>query len=387
MVSMTGSQVSRVAYPLLVFSLGGSASTAGLVSAAALVPYIVLGIPAGVLVDRWNRKAIMIACDVGRFLTLLSIPLAATLGPVPPIQLVVAVALDSGFYVLFNAAQIAALPRIVGTDQVASALTQDQAALHTALLAGPPLGGYLFQSLGRTAPFLLDALSYGVSALALLFIRTELQDSPPQRAGPLLPEMGQGIAWLWNHPVARSLTLSTAVIFFAGNGSYLILVVLARHLGATAAGVGVVVAAGSVGGLLGSALSNPIARRLSFRSIVAGTVWLQALLLPLYIFAPTPLALALIASGIALVEAAADPVRYGYQIGLMPDALRGRINSAASTVVFVPMWLGSAAAGLLLDRFGSAAAVSAFAALLIAPALLLSASRDIRQIGKVSPPT
>ena len=381
---MTGSQVSRVAYPLLVFSLGGSAADAGLVSAAAVLPYLILGLPAGVLVDRWNRTGIMVACELGRCLTLSSIPLAALVGRPTLLQLAAAVALDNGFYVLFNAAELAVLPAIVGEEQVNGALAQGQAGLHTALLAGPPLGGYLFQTLGRTVPFLLDALSYGFSAIALAFVRTETHRPSTPRATSLQREMGEGLAWLWGHSLVRLLTLTTGVLFFVGNGSYLIVVVLARHLGATPAGLGVVLAGGSVGGLVGSALSGYFGRRLTFRVVVAGAIWLQALLLPLYIIAPTPGALAVAVSAVALVEAASDPIRFGYQLGLIPDALRGRVNSAANTIVFVPMWLGSGAAGLLLTSVGATVTVGVFAAVLVAPALLLSLNPDVRRVGKVA---
>lgn len=381
---MTGSQVSRVAYPLLVFSLGGSAADAGLVSAAAVLPYLILGLPAGVLVDRWNRTGIMVACELGRCLTLSSIPLAALVGRPTLLQLAAAVALDNGFYVLFNAAELAVLPAIVGEEQVNGALAQGQAGLHTALLAGPPLGGYLFQTLGRTVPFLLDALSYGFSAIALAFVRTETHRPSTPRATSLQREMGEGLAWLWGHSLVRLLTLTTGVLFFVGNGSYLIVVVLARHLGATPAGLGVVLAGGSVGGLVGSALSGYFGRRLTFRVVVAGAIWLQALLLPLYIIAPTPGALAVAVSAVALVEAASDPIRFGYQLGLIPDALRGRVNSAANTIVFVPMWLGSGAAGLLLTSVGATVTVGVFAAVLVAPALLLSLNPDVRRVGKIA---
>jgi MFS family permease len=131
-------------------------------------------------------------------------------------------------------------------------------------------------------------------------------------------------------------------------------------------------------------LAGWIARRLSFVTIIAGNIWLQALLLPLYAAAPNPVVLGAVASAVALIEAACDPVRYGYQLSLIPDALRGRVNSAASTVVFVPMWLGSAAAGVLLQTAGATGTVLLFAGFMGSLAVLTSINREVRGVKVIS---
>lgn len=378
---MTGSQVSCVAYPLLVFSLGGDALQAGLVGAVAVIPYLLIGMPAGVLVDRWNRKHLMIGCDIGRLVVLAAVAIVGVFGHLTIAQLAVTVVIDTALYILFNAAQIAALPRIVDPDQVTTALAQDQAGLQLALLSGPLLGGYLFQAVSRVAPFLLDAASYGASALTLVFLRTPLQERSHAPAGQFLREMGEGTAWLWRHKLVRFLTLSTGGIFFVGNASYLMVIVAAHHQHASPMTIGIILGAGSMGGVAGSILANRLGRVLPFVVIVAGSVWLQALVLPLYAVASNAAVLAGITAIIALIEAATDPVRYGYQLSLIPGALRGRVITVSSSLVFIPMWLGSAAAGALLQSFGIGPTALTLAAVLASLAAALSLNSDIRQVG------
>src|SRR5581483_10876908 len=174
LVSTAGTQVTDLALPLLVLALTNSPTQAGIVAACGTVPRFVLALPAGVLVDRLDRKRVMIACDVLRALALGSIPLALWLGRLTMAQLyIVSFLLGTGF-IFFFLARVSALPRVVAREQLPSAVARQEAADSVVTLVGPPLGGFVF-GLGRALPFLADAISYVVSAASLGFIRVPFQ--------------------------------------------------------------------------------------------------------------------------------------------------------------------------------------------------------------------
>src|SRR6266568_194728 len=170
LVSAFGSQVSVIALPLLIVYLTGSPALAGLISALGTLPGVVLSLPAGALIDRWNRKSVMIVCDCGRAIIMGSIPVAAALGHLTIFHLALAILLEGILTTFFTLAQSASLPRIVEKEQLSQAVAQNQGLWASSQLLGPALGG-LFYGISRTFPFLLDGISYAFSACSLCFIR------------------------------------------------------------------------------------------------------------------------------------------------------------------------------------------------------------------------
>lgn len=173
---MLGSQASRVAYPLLVLAITGSAAKAGLASAAATLPYLLFPLLAGAYADRHDRRRIMIACDVLRLVALCAVAIAAAAGwAVFPVVLVAGFAEGTGT-AYYSIADRGAIPMIVHESQRATALAQSEARTNGAQLAGPVLGGALF-GLSRFLPFAADALSYVGSLFTLAMIRTPMQEA------------------------------------------------------------------------------------------------------------------------------------------------------------------------------------------------------------------
>jgi len=172
-VSTLGSTISTLALPLLVLALTHSAAQAGFIAAAQAIPYLVLALPAGALIDHWDRKAVMIRCDIARFLALGSVPLAAAVGQVTIAQLYLVALIAGTALVFFNIAQTAALTHVVPAAQLPRANALDQTVSSTAALVGPGLAGAIV-ALGRTIAagaslaFLVDSLSYLASVLSLL---------------------------------------------------------------------------------------------------------------------------------------------------------------------------------------------------------------------------
>ena len=148
-----GSSASGIVVPLLVLAMTGSAAAAGFASALAIVPYVLLSLPVGVLVDRWDRQRVMVVCDIGRALVTLSLVAALLLDALTLAHLYTVAVLQGICMVFFNLAEVAALPRVVATVQLPQAIAQNQAGHSGAAIAGPALGTWLLQHGGRALPF------------------------------------------------------------------------------------------------------------------------------------------------------------------------------------------------------------------------------------------
>jgi len=269
-VSALGSYISGVAYPLLALALTGSPAGAGLVGVGSFVAYLALSLIAGAWVDRADRRAIMVACAAGQALVAGSIPLAAALGRLAIPQLVAASALSTAFYILFGTAESAALPRVLLPEQLPAAVARNEVVQACAQLGGPPLGGIIYQSLGRAVPMLLDAVSYAASALSLALLRTPLQEVQAVEVRHIGREVSEGLAWLRGQALVRAIMVYGGVLFFAINAERFVLIVLAKERGAPASVIGLLLAVGSAGGLLGAVAAVRLQAHIPFRRIVVG---------------------------------------------------------------------------------------------------------------------
>lgn len=283
-VSVMGSQISKIAYPLLVLALTGSPAKAGIAGSAAMLGYLLFPLPAGALADRFDRKRMMIACDAIRLAAVGSIALAGSVAHISYVQVLVTGFVEGSASVFFSLAQRAALPMIVHVSQRSVAVSQNEARNFGALLAGPAVGGSLF-GLSQAAPFAADALTYVASLATLPFIKAPMQersrDAPRASAqavrGALVRDLREGLAWTWREPFLRYSA------FFAGAVNVLLqvltlgLIVLARHDGASAAETGFIVACYGVGGLAGAFVAPWVQRRLPAGLTITGCMWVWAL--------------------------------------------------------------------------------------------------------------
>ena len=382
LVSVVGTQVSQLAYPLLMLALTKSPAQAGFISASRTLPYLLLGLPAGALVDRWNRKRLMIVCDAGRALALGSIPLALALGRLTLAQLYIVALLEGVLNVFFNLAETAALTRVVTRDQIPAATTLNEVTLSTGSMLGPALGGLIF-AIGQGFAFLADAVSYAVSVVSVWFIRAELSASQAAGTNRLVDDIRAGVVWLWRHPLLRLLALITGGTVMIESGYMLVVIILAERMGASSAVTGLVLGAGGVGSIVGAVLSGPAMRRLTFGQIAMGVHWIWALLLPLYALAPNPLALAAITAAAYGITPIFFVAQYSYRLSNIPDELQGRVNGVFRLLQFGGQPLGLALAGLLSQVIGPVRTVLVFAALLALLALATTLSRELRRAGRL----
>jgi len=352
-VSSVGSQVSGLALPLLILALTYSPAKAGLLAALRGVPYFLLVLPAGALVDRWDPRRVMIACDTGRALALASIPLTLALGHLMLWQLFVVTFIEGTLFVFFNQAESNCLVRVVSKDHLGAAVAQNEAIYGVSGLIGPGLGGLLY-GLGRGVPFLTDAVSYLLSVAALLTLRTDVRPAP--RADDHVPNLGaeiaEGLRWLYAHRVIRFVALLSGVMLASTAGYTLLLIVLAQRFGAGPATIGFLLATGGVGGIAGSLLAIPLQKRFRFGPLLIGASWVWTATWLLYTLAPSLVWLGVINVVNFLVVPVYLGTQYAYRLGQIPDALQGRVNSVFRLIAFGSIPVGLALTGWLLQKFG-----------------------------------
>ncbi|MDR7276489.1 MFS transporter [Catenuloplanes atrovinosus] len=367
-VSTLGARMSATAMPLLVLAMTGSPADAGLVGAAATLPYLIGHLPAGPLVDRWDRRRILLLSEVTAGLVLATVPIALWLDALTVAHLAVAAFAQGLCFVFFGLAESAALPMIVPAGQVHRAIAQNEVRERGAALAGGPLGGLLF-GLDRALPFAVDALSYAAASIALLFLRGNLRPEPTAPPEPLWRATRTGLRWIRRQPLIRAAILLTAVSNLVFQALGLVLVVLARDGGATAGEIGVMLGVYAGGGLAGAVAAGTLHRLLPDRTVIIGVVWFWAALLPLFLLADGPWQLGAIAAGCAFAGPVWNVVIVGYCALLTPNELLGRVTSASMTLSWGVMPVGSLLAGLLLAAAGPGPAVLVLAAIMLAAAV------------------
>ncbi len=349
-VSSLGSQVSNLALPLLLLALTHSPAQAGLAGLLRTLPYLLVSLPAGALVDRWDRKRVMLICDTGRALSLASIVVAAWLQDLTLLQIYFVALLEGTLFVFFNLAEVACLPRVVGKEQLPAAVAQNSAVLNIAALLGGPLGGILY-GLSRLLPFAADAVSYLLSVLSLFAIKTSFQGDRVAPSRHLWQEIREGLTWLWQHPLIRALAILTGCFNLLTAGFDLLLIVLLQSLHASPFIIGLVFALSGLGGIASSLLAPVLQKYLSFSQIVLGCCWLTVLLWPLYALLHSIFAVAIISVVIFFGTNPYNVVVISYRSAIIPDELQGRVNSVYRLVAFAGQPLGVGLLGLILQVF------------------------------------
>lgn len=381
--STVGTRITSVAYPLLVLLLTDSPALAGVVAFAQTLPFLLLYLPGGAWVDRWDRRRTMVLCEFGRAAALASVAVTAAVGGVQAVSVVqlAAVAFVEGcLFVLFDLAEGAALPHLVPASQLPTAVAWNQARTQGADLAGQPLGGLLF-TLSPVLPFAVDAVTYLLSGGAVAAIRSRLQADRAPTADRLRAQIAEGLRFVWRSAFLREVVVVVALMNLVFNGMFLVLIVRAQDLGASPGGVGLLLAALGAGGVLGSLAAPAVHRRLSGRAILVGVAWLWAGTQTAMAFAPDLLWL----GGFILLSSLLGPVfnvvigAYTYEV--TPDGLLARVRSTARLVAWGTIPVGALLGGVLADTIGARSALLVLGVAMVPVAVMSTLAPGLRQVG------
>jgi MFS family permease len=364
-VSLFGSQVTTLAIPLTAaLALGATPAQMGLLSAAGFAPFLLLTLFAGVWIDRRRRRPIMIGANLGRAALLLAVPLGAALGALRIELLCVVAFLAGGCQVLFELAYQSYVPSLVARDELVEANGKLQGSASAAQLAGPGLAGLLIEAV--TAPFalVLDALSFLASALGIALIRAPEPPVPAADARRgLWREIGEGLAIIARDPRLRALAgEATTFNLWATGLQTLFLLYATRDLGLRPGLIGLILALGGGGALLGAALAGPVAGRFGLGPALVGAYALcccAPLLIPLASGPPRATVPLLVAAFFVQAVGVSSSQVYVLSLrqAITPPALLARMNAGYRFFVTGLIPVGALLAGALGDWLGTRAAL------------------------------
>jgi MFS family permease len=360
LLSTAGTQLTTIAYPLLVLALTHSPSKAGIVTFARLLPHALLALLAGVAADRWNRKRLMIAADGVRAVAIASLVATILLHRLAFWQIPLVAFVEGMGAVFFTAAQAGALRAVVPPHQLPAAVAAQGARASIVRLAGPPVGGVLF-GLGRAVPFLADAASYAFSILSLLTMRTPFQETREVDRSPLRAQVAEGFRFLWSRPFLRTTAFLYGLGNFAIPGVLLVIVVVGKRHGLSGGEIGALLAAFGACTLLGSLVAPLLHRALSMRAILLLELWTWLATVAFLVW-PSVYVLTASILPLAVTLPVTDSVVVGYRVAITPDRMLGRVESVRSNIALLVAPLGPLAAGFLLDSVSARSTVAVFTA-------------------------
>ncbi|HUQ39896.1 MAG TPA: MFS transporter [Acidimicrobiales bacterium] len=360
--------VFQVALPILAVSLTRSPAQVAGVALAARLPWLFMALPAGALADRLDRRRTMVRVQLSRVVVMGALAGVVALDQAAMWMLYLAAVVLGIGETLFDTAAQSILPSLVGRDDLARANGRQQAVeLVMNAFLGPPLGG-LLAAVALALAFGVSAAAFLLAAIALMSVAGSFR---PERTAAeatrtLRQDIIEGVAFVWGHPVLRTLglMLGTTNLAFTAHGSIFVLYAIRPGpMGLTPTGFGLLLASASVGGVAGSLAADPIARSVGpTRCLrVAVVVFGSALAVP-------ALTASVVANGVAFMAATFagvvwNVITVSLRQRITPDRLLGRMNSAYRLLGWGTMPIGAALGGLVAETAGLRATFVVAAAL------------------------
>ncbi|MEV4889498.1 MFS transporter [Nonomuraea sp. NPDC055795] len=378
-ISQLGTDMTRIAMPMLVLALTGSPGLAGVVAGAKAAAMLVAQMPAGVWVDRWDRRRTLLGAQAVQVLAAAVLAGVVLVGEAHVWVLVVLAVVDGVCVAFVGPAWDTAIRGVVAPEQLRSAYAQEESRRHAAALAGPPVGGFLY-GLGQAVPFVVDGVSYLLALVATLFARVPRRPQgslEPVRKG-MRREAGEAVGWLWRLRGLREIFLIAMMLNLLGGAFLIPLVVLIGERGGDALNTGTVFAATGIGGLAGALLSGWLGRLLApgklavvFTTVFGGAIVAMALpfgpwwpMVPLLLFSLTTPTFNVVLSAVVS--------------RLVPEDMLGRVGAALTLVSRGLNPLAPVLGGSLAAAFGGAWALVGIGGIMLVVAGVAAASKDVR---------
>lgn len=378
-----GTALSVVAYPLLVLAVTGSVAGAGIVQAAVIIGSLVTMLFGGALADRFSRRALMITGPLAQSAAVSTVVVAVMADQVAVGHLAVVGFVQGLANGMTQGAQLAAMRRLVPTEQMPTAWGLYESRVMTIKLVGPAVGGFLF-GIMRWVPFLIEALSFLGSVIGTLLIRRPLgpdrDDTDPRES--ILASIGVGLKFIRDNAYLRFSALWVSLVATCYTGVVLLVIVLVDSRGGSAAVVGAVSSVGAIGGLAGALMSTWIAKRFPRRRLVIAVSWMIAAVALCMGFVPGTWSVGALLAVMMFLISPLNVVLATYEMEIIPDELMGRVQSAMNVAATSVQWLGPLGAGLLASAFGPTAATAVFACVMAVLAIATHFSGGLRALDR-----
>ena len=380
-ISSTGDGAFVAALPLLAVTISRDPRLVAVVTAAGYLPWMVLSLPAGALVDRYDRATLMWRAQLVQATVVAAVAIAVVFRAANTAVLGLAGLLLGSAEVIFSNAAQAVLPALVPPELLPKANGSQQVSLTVGeTFLGPPAGSLLFAA-AAALPFGLDAVSFaGSAALLARLPRTSRETGQPRTS--VRTQIAEGLRWLYQHRLLRVVAVLLGIFNFANQMGQAVLVLLATqtlHVGTR--GYGLLLAVTAVGSVIGGLVSPAVTRRLGMLPslILAGAV--DAAVFAGLGLAPDPAVAALMLAGQGFAVTMWNVVTVSLRQQVVPAHLLGRVNSVYRMLGWGLMPLGALAGGFVAHAAGLRApylvgGLLCGLCLLAAVPFLLAASRD-----------
>ena len=339
-------------------------------------------LPAGVLADRVDRRRLMRCASGGGVLLYGSLVGAGIAGTLTVPHLLVVALLTGAAAGLFAPAEISAVRSVVTTEQLPTALAQNQARHHVAGLLGAPIGGLLY-TVARWLPFAADAVTFAFSWVLLGRIRTDLSAPPRSVDRPrrkVRHDLAIGFAFIGKRPLFRVLTIWSALANLAINALFFVAVLRMIEAGIPAFQIGLVEPAAGAFGILGAIAAPALIERVPTGRLTVAVAWsFVPLIVPLALWNEPAVVAAALSIGLFLNPAGNAGIG-AYRIAVTPADLQGRVQSTMQFVSMSTMPLAPVLAGVLLSALGGGLAIVALGLVTAGVALIPTLSYAVRSV-------
>jgi MFS family permease len=261
--SQFGAQITELAIPVLaVLVLNATEFEVGVLTAANVAAFLVVGLPAGAWIDRMRKRHVMIWADAVRAVTLAAVPVLWLSGTLHIWHLIVVALIMGVATVFFDVSNQSLVPSLVRPGRIAEANGKLQSTEQLANLTGPAVGGWLIGIIAAPLAIVVTVGTYLVSFIAMLFTRDDEVRRAPEDHQPIMKEIGEGLRWVFGNPLLRRIVATTGFAnLFGTMAATLLPIYLLRVLGLTPVEMGVIFSLGAVGGLVGAMATPHIVKR------------------------------------------------------------------------------------------------------------------------------
>lgn len=377
--SNIGSAFTTFVFPLMILKLTGSAFQVGIVSALSFIPYAILGLPAGALIDRLNKKTIMKCADIIRLISYLSIPVLSFYNMLSIFQIYV-VAIISGIGLVFHSiSEVSIIPSIVKEEDLASANSYIYATQNVSEFLGPIIGGLLYTYMGYSILIFIDSMTFLLSFFSLILIKIETKSifNQEKLSGKnFLSDVKVGFDYLLSNSTIRVMAVVVSLSNLIISPYYIYIVMYVKEdMNQSSQALGLVLGISSLGALIGSLSASFLLKLFNFGKLIVIILFLDTifrLMLPFstYIFILIPL-LGLTYMTQSILNIAIITLRQKK----CSEHMLGRVNSVYKTMVFAFRAIGLFLGGILLENKGGFYALTISAVLFIPLVLYILKNR------------